>query len=74
MTNTISIHIDTSEVDVATAKVERLVSLLKEANSLADELAPNGRQAKSDRSVTKIRGLTIDLPTRDIQQAIARNM
>lgn len=35
-------HIDMREVDECTKKAERLSELLKEANSLADELASKG--------------------------------
>ena len=35
-------HIDMSEMDEWTRKAERLNELLKEANSLADELASKG--------------------------------
>lgn len=36
---TITVHVDTSEVDEAIAKAERLAELMKEARTLAGELA-----------------------------------
>lgn len=48
MEKTIDVHVGTAELDIATSKVERFIVLLKEANSLADELASRAITLKLD--------------------------
>lgn len=41
---TVKICADTTELDIATSKLERLCELLKEAKSLVDDLASNSNE------------------------------
>lgn len=52
----ITIKVDTENIDEVTQKVERLNELLKEANSLADELASRvcGTNLNSDKNLINL--------------------
>lgn len=41
--NTVTVHIDTSEIDEVTKKAERLNELLEKASSIINELASRGK-------------------------------
>lgn len=73
----IKLNVDTTEVDEALNKASELYETLLKANSLVDELAKKdiniNLTTSIDKKAEKIKGISIDLTSHDIQPKEVKN-